>query len=69
MRRFKGRKVSLIPASRHLVITDYVTEEKKNSAIRMLKDGVLSEKQISVYSGLPMEVIRKIADEEGMLVK
>ena len=51
------------------MITDYVTEEKKNSAIRMLKDGVLSEKQISVYSGLPMEVIRKIADEEGMLVK
>lgn len=39
------------------------------TAIRMLKDGVLSEKQISVYSGLPMEVIRKIADEEVMLVK
>lgn len=35
----------------------------------MLKDGVLSEKQISVYSGLPMEVIREIADEEVMLVK
>ena len=39
------------------------------TAIRMLKDGVLSEKQISVYSGLPMVVIRKIADEEVMLVK
>lgn len=39
------------------------------TAIRMLKDGVLSEKQISVYSGLPMEVIIKIADEEVMLVK
>ena len=51
------------------MMTDYVTEEKKNSAIRMLKDGVLSEKQVSVYSGLSMEVIRKIADEEEMLVK
>lgn len=51
------------------MMTDYVTEEKKNSAIRMLKDGVLSEKQVSVYSGLPMEVIRKIADEEELLVK
>ena len=48
-------------------------KRKKDSSMvvgfRMLKDGVLSEKQISVYSGLPMEVIRKIADEEGMLVK
>ena len=39
------------------------------SAIRMLKDGVMSEKQVSVYLGVPMEVIRKIADEEVMLVK
>jgi hypothetical protein len=35
----------------------------------MLKDGVLSEKQVFVCSGVPMEVIRKIADEDGMLVK
>ena len=39
------------------------------TAIRMLKGGVMPEQQVSVYLGVPMEDIRKIADEEVMLVK
>ena len=51
------------------MIIDFVTEDKKNSAIRMLKAGKLSEKDIAEYLDLSMDVIEELAKQEGVLVK
>ena len=51
------------------MIIDFVTEDKKNSAIRMLKAGKLSEKDIAEYLDLSTDVIEELAKQEGLLVK
>lgn len=51
------------------MIIDFVTEDKKNSAIRMLKAGKLSEKDIAEYLDLSTDVIEELAKQEGVLVK
>lgn len=51
------------------MIIDFATEDKKNSAIRMLKAGKLSEKDIAEYLDLSTDVIEELAKQEGLLVK
>ena len=44
------------------LINDVVGEEKRESAINMLKDGVLPLEKIASYLSLPLEEVKKIAE-------
>ncbi|WP_455721313.1 hypothetical protein [Agathobacter sp.] len=51
------------------MIIDFVMEDKKNSAIRMLRAGKLSENDIAEYLDLSTDVIEELAKQEELLVK
>lgn len=46
------------------MLIDYVTEEKINSAIRMLKDSKLSKRDITEYLDLSMDIVNELAKRE-----
>lgn len=45
------------------IITEVVTDNKKNTAIRMLKDGGLTNEKIAIFLDLPLEKIEEWAEE------
>lgn len=46
------------------VMEDMLTENKKEIAISMIKDGVVSLDKIATYVGLTIEEIKKLAKKE-----
>lgn len=43
------------------MITDFVTDEKKTAAIRMLKRGKMTQEEIAEDLELPLEVVKELA--------
>lgn len=46
------------------MLTEEVTENKKEGAISMIKDGVLSLEKIATYVGLTVEEVKKLVEKE-----
>lgn len=47
------------------MLTEEVTENKKEIAISMIKDGALSLEKIATYVGLTIEEVKKLAEKEA----
>ena len=47
---------------------DAKIEEKKESAIRLLKQGILSEKEIAEGLGLDVEAVKALGEEQKAVV-
>lgn len=64
-RYFKEDKEGIRAMSRVMekMITEVVTDTKKDSAVRMLEDGKLTIEQISKYLDLPEEFVEKLSEE------
>ena len=64
-RYFKEEKEGIRAMSRVMekMITEVVTDTKKDSAVRMLEDGKLTIEQISKYLDLPEEFVEKLSEE------
>lgn len=45
------------------MITDFVTDEKKMAAVRMLERGKLTRDEIAEYLDLPLSVIGELAEQ------
>ena len=45
------------------MITDFVTDEKKMAAVRMLERGKLTREEIAEYLDLPLSVIRELEEQ------
>jgi len=45
------------------MIADFVTDDRKETALRLLKQGVLSKEQIAEGVGLDVEVVNALAEE------
>lgn len=43
-------------------------QAKREAAERMIKDGVLSDEKIAVYSGLTLEQVKELRDKINKLV-
>lgn len=44
------------------MISDFVIDEKKLAAIRMLESGKLTNEDIAEFSGLPLDVVEELAN-------
>lgn len=51
------------------MMSDYFTEEKKILAVKMLKNGKMSEQEIAECLDFSTETIKELAEKEGLLVK
>ena len=49
------------------MISDFVIDEKKLAAIRMLESGKLTNEDIAKFSGLPLEVVEELANSLQMV--
>ena len=45
------------------MIADFVTDDRKETALRLLKQGVLSNEQIAEGVGLDVKVVNALAEE------
>ena len=45
------------------MISDFVIDERKETALRLLKQGVLTNEQIAEGVGLDVEVVNALAEE------
>ena len=50
------------------IMEDLVDKDKKESAMRLLKMGKLSNEEIAFGVGLPVEIINMLQKEEGAIV-
>ena len=44
------------------MILDFVTDDRKEAAIRMLESGKLTNEDIAKFSGLTLEVVEELAN-------
>lgn len=45
------------------MIADFVTDDRKETALRLLKQGVLSNEQIAEGVGLDIKIVNALAEE------
>ena len=48
------------------MIADFVTDDRKETVVRLLKQGVLSNEQIAEGVGLDIEVVNALAEENSL---
>ena len=48
------------------MIADFVTDDRKETALRLLKQGVLANEQIAEGVGLDVEVVNALAEESNL---
>ncbi len=48
------------------MIADFVTDDRKEAALRLLKQGVLTNEQIAEGVGLDIEVVNALAEENSL---
>lgn len=48
------------------MIADFVTDDRKEAALRLLKQGVLTNEQIAEGVGLDVEVVNALAEESSL---